>query len=402
MSAARTGVGVATAAVILAGCGGGSAPASSPVVSDSAGLRIVANPAPDRPLDRAPVRIADLMTPDSALTAVPWGVAADPATGRVYVLDRTGHRVAVFDRSGEYIERYGRRGEGPGEFQGAAALSVGPDGTLTVWDPGRAVLSRWSAAGDLLDERRAPIAYWGPGVHVGSDGLFTVTSSTSADEMRQMLVHVAADGDSTVLHTVARELVMAELPCLAQPMPRIFAPDIVWTARGDTVWVLDEPEYRIDIHVDGTPVESVRRPPAPLEVTDAMATEWARQRYGPFMRRCGGLAPDALIAELGREEQTAPVQRLAVDPAGRLWVTRSPDGLVPDRVDLLAPDGRYLGTFDSPGMPLAFLSPSRFVSLRVRPETGETILSIRELEVGVGGGPGAGGEPEDAAARDGP
>ncbi|MFW6201102.1 MAG: 6-bladed beta-propeller [Gemmatimonadota bacterium] len=383
----------AAAAVVLAGCGGGSSPASSPVVSDSAGVRIVENAAPDRPLDDGTsVRIADLVTPDGALTAVPWGVAADPATGRVYVLDRTGHRVAVFDRSGEYVETYGRRGGGPGEFQGAQALSLGPDGTLTVWDAGRGVLSRWSAQGEPLDERRAPISYWGPGFHLGSDGLFTVTSRMSPDEMRQMLVRVDADGDSTVLHTVPRELVMAELPCLAQPMPRIFAPDVVWTARGDTVWVLDGPEYRIDIHVDGTRVESVRRSPAPLEVTDEMAAAWARLRYGRFMERCG-LTPDALVAELGHEERTASVQRLAVDPAGRLWVTRSSNGLLPERVDLLAPDGRYLGTFDASGMPLAFLSPSRYLSLTVRPETGETVLSIRELGAGLGGGPGAGGEP---------
>lgn len=361
-----------------AGCAGDTADrASSAAVSDSAGVRIIENTAPDRPLTDGPVKLADLMTPDSALTAVPWGVAADPEAGRIYVVDWTGERVAVFDRSGAYVGTYGRRGGGPGEFRNPSALSVGPDGELIVWDAGRGVLSRWSPGGELAGEERAPVAYWGPGFHERRDTITTVTVRESGREMRQMLVEVV-NGDTAVLHSVPRELVTVELPCLSQPMPRVFAPDIVWTADHEALYVLDGPEYRIDVHRGGSLASSVRLDVEPLRVTEGMAVEWARLRYGRLMQRCG-VAPEAFVAELGYEERASPIQWIAVDPGGRIWVTRSRSGLVPEHVDIFDVDGVYRGTMDAPGMPVAFVSPSRFVALTIRPQTGRTVLTLYEL-----------------------
>ena len=93
---------------------------------DSAGVAISDNESADAPFAGGAVHIADLMTPDSALTALPWGVAADPTAGRVYVADMTGARVAVFDGAGAFVEELGRAGEGPGEFRGVSALALAP------------------------------------------------------------------------------------------------------------------------------------------------------------------------------------------------------------------------------------------------------------------------------------
>ena len=49
-------------------------------------------------------------------------------------------------------------------------------------------------------------------------------------------------------------------------------------------------------------------------------------------------------------------------------------------------DGRYLGTMDAPGMPLAFVSPTVFAALTVRPETRETVLTLYELRARDGAG----------------
>jgi len=147
---------------------------------DSAGVTIIENHGPDEMLGIRAVRTVDLVPPDSALTAVPWGVAADPVTDRIYVADWTGQRVVAFDASGTYAGTYGREGDGPGEFRNPAAVSMDPYGALAVWDTGRQILNRWSSEGDLLNEQRPELAYWGPGFAIGSDWLATVTSATSS------------------------------------------------------------------------------------------------------------------------------------------------------------------------------------------------------------------------------
>src|SRR5690606_19665547 len=100
---------------------------------------------------------------------------------------------------------------------------------------------------------------------------------------------------------------------------------------------------------------------------------------------CGVIA-DQLVAAVGHEELTPAVQWLAVDPAGRLWVTRSTDGITPHHVDILDADGRYLGTMDAPGMPVAFVSPTVFAALAIRPEPRGTGRPPYELRARDGAG----------------
>src|SRR5690606_29831497 len=80
------------------------------VVSDSAGIRVVMNLGTDRTMLATPVHLAFLQPPDSALTALPWGVVADPLTGRIFVADANGARVVLFDSSGRFVRTIGRSG----------------------------------------------------------------------------------------------------------------------------------------------------------------------------------------------------------------------------------------------------------------------------------------------------
>src|SRR5690606_18476722 len=105
----------------------------------------------------------------------------------------------------------GRPGEGPGEFRSATALALDRAGVLSVWDARRGVISRWSRDGELLDERRAPVNYWGPGFAVLGDGIVAVTQSTTENVQRQSLVHVAGAGEPGEVFGVSRELVHMNL-----------------------------------------------------------------------------------------------------------------------------------------------------------------------------------------------
>lgn len=367
---------------LLAGCADGEADgdADQAIVRDSAGVAVVENQGPDRPLAATPVKLADLTTPDGALTPVPWGVAAAPSGDRLYVLDRTGQRIAVFSGSGEFVEWLGRAGGGPGEFRSPTALAVDRHGALHVLDSGRGIVSRWSSEGDLLNEERAPEAFWGPGLEAAGDGWLYVASSRAEGGLRQTLVREGR-GDTTALHSVLQEREMMELPCIRQAAPRVFAPSVLWAAASDRVYVLNGTDYRVDVRTDSGLVGSWRRPLDPVAVTPAMAER--RVEIGPyrgFMRMCGVDAA-TIVEAVGHEPEMPPVLWLAAGPGGRLWVTRTQNGLAPSRVDLLSSEGRYLGSFPAPGLVSKVISDSAFVALEVS-ESGETALSLHVLRTG--------------------
>lgn len=375
---------VATAVLVLAGVAGcwsgDRSTALSVTVSDSSGVQIVQNVGLPGPLDLEVTEVAALTSPDSALTAVPWGVAADPNTGQVYVIDQTSPRVLVFDRNGRYVRTLGHPGEGPGEFVRPNAASIDPYGALTVWDVGRGVLSRWSSEGHLLNEQRSPINYWGPGFYERPGALITVTSATSGELMDQQIVEVRGNSTS-VVHSVARRLIQAELPCGSLPASPLFEPDVIWSARGDTIQVLVGPAYRIDTFVGGELVRSLRSDRAPVQVTEQMAARRATWEYRGMLDMCG-VDPEAFVRAVGYAETTPAIQTITSSPDGRLWVSRTLEAVPPIAVDVFDASGRLEGTLHAPGLPLAFLSPTRFIAMHVREATDEVILTLHDLQEG--------------------
>ena len=334
------------------------------------------------------------MTPDEALAPLPWGIAADAGTGRVFVADRGGNRVAVFDASGTHVGQLGRQGDGPGEFRLPSALTIGPGGTVVVLDGRRGVLSRWSSGGEFLREEPIPASYWGPGFAIGPEWFAAVTETTTGMRMDQRL-QIQRAGDVRTVHEVVREMVTMQLPCVTMPAPRVFAPDVVWTSQGNTFYYLNGPGYRIDVHAGDDLAASFRRSVAPLAVSRAMAVQGVEFGPGPYqalLRQCG-VSAEEMVNEVGHEQQLAPVVTLTVDPRGRVWVARRNTGLAPEVIDILDARGHYLGTIALPVLPVAFLSESRFVGMRVSMATGQLLLSLHEVRE-------EGQHRDDGAARE--
>jgi formylglycine-generating enzyme required for sulfatase activity/DNA-binding beta-propeller fold protein YncE len=369
--------------ISLAACGGRGAAADAAVRTDSAGIAIVENHGADRTLGWTLRRVAVLNTPDSALTAVPWGITADPLTGRIYAADWNGARVAVFDRDGAFVQELGREGDGPGEFRNPVATTLDPHGALAVWDAGRNVVSRWSSEGDLLNEQRTDIDHWGPGFALGRDRLVTVTSETAPSglEMTQRLVAHGAAG-TTTLHEVPLEMAMMKLPGISMPAPKVLAPSVVWTSHSDTVYVLNGSGYRIDVLAGERVVSSVRRAVEPIRTTEKLALASVESGLGPYsgFMRNAGLTGEQVIRAVGYIPLVSPAQSLAVDPAGRLWVSRTTDGITPSHLDLFDASGAYLGTLDGTMIPVAFLAETRLVALSIE-ESGEPVLALYDIDV---------------------
>lgn len=342
---------------------------------------IIENPGPDLPLAVQITPLADLIPPDSALTVVPWGVTADQVTGRTYVADRPNDRIVVFDSAGRYAGSWGRSGEGPGEFRNPWAVSMDPSGSLVVWDNGRRLLSRWSSGGDFLGEERPELDFRGPEFAVGTDWLVTVTATGAGMEIKRQLV-LHREGNTTTLHETTADMAMMEMRGGSFPAEELFAPTPVWTNRGDSISFLNAPHCRIDISVGGLLELSLRRPVDPIEVTREMAVgniESGPGAYGDLMRR-NGLEAEDIVAAIGYEDRISPVLSMTAAPDGRLWVTRTLDGISPHAVDVFDPAGGYEGTFEAPVVPVAFVSDSTFVALRLE-EFGETVLALHRVRM---------------------
>ena len=366
---------------------------------DSAGVLIVENHGEDRLLDDQVVGLTDLMTPDGALNPLPWGIVADRTAERVYIADGTAMRVVVFDAAGRFLGALGRAGEGPGEFQGPGALALeqcgadscyglpGPTRVLVVLDSRRYVLSRWSGDGDFLGEEPIPGDYWGPGFAIGPDWFATVTSRTMGLRVDQWLEVQTPEVRHSV-HEVAVETTTMALPCVTMPARRIFAPDVVWTSNGGTLYYLNGAGYRIDTYSEGAPVRSVRRSVQSVAVSRAMAVS-SLALPGPYeglMRQCG-LSAEDLVDAVGYENALAPVVWLAVDPGRRLWIARRTSGLTPEAIDVIDAEGKYLGTLAAAVLPISFLTESKFVGVRIQMSTGRLVASIYEAGGESVGGP---------------
>ncbi|HEX2167998.1 MAG TPA: 6-bladed beta-propeller [Longimicrobiales bacterium] len=334
------------------------------------------------------------MTPDSALMGVPWGIVADPLTGRIHVVDYSSSRVAIFERDGTFAGTLGRAGGGPGEFRNPVAAALDAHGAIAIWDAGRGIVSRWSGEGDLLNEERPDLAYWGPGFALGENRLVAVTSSTTGATQTQRLV-VSTSEDTAIVHQIPITLTEARFPCGTIQAQKVFAPWLVWTARGDTILFVDAPAYRIDEYANGDLITSIRRDTRPIAATSDMAAAAVESGPGPYrglMRRCPATATE-IVTAVGYEEVVPPLQNIALDPAGRLWVTRTMNGVDPALIDVFSADGEYQGTMPAPGVPVAFPSSSSFVSLRLD-ETGAVRISLYDVLRTGSGSPYAAGSAE--------
>jgi len=64
----------------------------------------------------------------------PTGIAINPITSDVYVVDTESHSVAVFDSTGAGKGSFGSRGEGEGQLNYPTLIAIGPDGQVYVSD----------------------------------------------------------------------------------------------------------------------------------------------------------------------------------------------------------------------------------------------------------------------------
>ena len=152
--------GVAALAVVLTAGACGSDFSNDLVQrTDSAGVTIVTNLAPDLPLawTREPVlRLGGEDDGPEAFYRVDVDDVAADAARRLYVLDTGAFQVHVFDEGSRHLRTMGREGEGPGELKHPVALFIMGDGETRVVDLGKRTFIRFAADGSPLPEIPLP------------------------------------------------------------------------------------------------------------------------------------------------------------------------------------------------------------------------------------------------------
>ena len=163
----------------------------------------------------------------------------------------------------------------------------------------------------------------------------------------------------------------------------------------------DSSAYAVKItDPSGVRLRTLRRPVSPRPVTEAMRrAERQRRLEAITVSSSGAPSPegDALLQGFV-EARTAAIENMrffAEVPVistlratwnGGLWVQRSgePDPSEPGPIDVLAPDGRYLGSLDpgEPGMPDAF-GPDGLVAFVETDDLDVPVITVRRLPMEI-------------------
>lgn len=98
------------------------------------------------------------------------GLAYD-SKGRWFVTSVPGDKVIVYDPSGRLLQNIGRKGQGPGEFDRAMKIAIGPGDSIHVLDQTR--ISTFSPALKFVRTTSVPFPTFGP-FGALSDGSFAV------------------------------------------------------------------------------------------------------------------------------------------------------------------------------------------------------------------------------------
>ena len=334
--------------------------------------------------------------------------------GDLYLLDGPdsdgGRRVVVVDPAGGHARDFGRVGGGPGEFQRATQLVVWADGRSLVGDmiKGYHVFSPDGEFEHTAQESGGFMVVTRTGLRPERTGSPTALVLDERSILRMDLSSEVIGGGALVEGWIPRE--RTELPPVFEFEELLevvgeewgFEPEVLFDAMpAGGVAFSDSSAYAIKLtDASGAVSRILRRPIRPLPVTEErqraererrLEQESNRQFSGPE-----GDPPPQVLDMINRyqEAQRAGVENMRfhaevpvvaavrVTWDGSLWVERStePGTDGPGAIDVLTPDGRYVGTFPTGQleMPEAF-GPDGLAAFVDTDELDVPVITVRRL-----------------------
>ena len=380
-----------------------------------AAQEVIELPSGDRPLDADVEEIYRL----GSVAGDGWdtfgrvaGVGFDGA-GNLYIPDTQAVRIYVVDSQGNLVRQFIGEGEGPGEFGSdfavALRFAVVGDGRVAVYDPGHIGFALFGADGEF--ERRIPVGgdyrrRWPilPDIQA-FPGMERVLSTTRVGYLsrpdpgpRPQFRYVLSydlSGDEAAVDTAAT--------AWNRPSDRqVFGPELMAGALpGGGVVYTDSSAYAIKFTAPGGRVTRiVTRPFRPRPVTDRIRSEERERRLEGLLEvrqpttgdsTMRAMLPAIMEAERARIESMEFYPEMPVLLAlrtgweGTIWVLRrGEEGADGNPIDLIASDGRYLGTLapGSTSLPEAF-GPDGLVAFVERDDLDVPYVVVKRLPEGM-------------------
>ena len=360
----------ATTVCALAACGTEPGPAAAgpdvvvETIGDTTVVRTLSGSVWEGEATLVPeVSIGELDGPEEYLFGWIFSLAVDDDRN-VYVFDYQAQHVGVFDAQGNHLETLGGRGEGPGEFKGAEAIAMLPDGRLVVRNPGNQRVEVFGPEPGHTEQWRYPAGGLTTFRQLYTDmhGRTLVRivdrsrpSSSGGGLVTQLLV---LGPDGTPVDTLAEP---------SHPSPtevRPFTPRFQWTFHPSGHFLTGMPsEYRIDLARDDG-VLRIERAVDPVPVLDEERA-YAREQ---MVRSRRARDPDWSWSGPPVPRQKPFFRSLRTGRDGRIWVRVAAEGYSvenedhdpgdpssmpviwrePVRYDVFEPDGTYLGVVVPP------------------------------------------------------
>jgi hypothetical protein len=358
------------------------------------------------------VRLPATDTPLTGATSVAWSVGvaegadhemfgevtavAFDARDNLYVLDGMSARVMVYDRNGRFVRQIGSRGGGPGEFQRPMGLAVAPEGTVYVSDPMRRAVSVFDTDGAFV--RNAPVpAAASPGAassYHPRGGLVMTTRGGGIDLAAVEVGNLNAASSTTPLVLApfdgGEPVTLFEIPrawrqegsttqagertqirITTTPPPTFTAPILFGVLPGGETVLGYTPGYTLRVlDAQGRTLRYLQRPYRPRPATErdrqrARERALERIRSGEGTVAIGGGGDPGMAARM-RQQREAQVENmqfadsipalaaLRVTGTGTLWIERTAQEVGdPGPIDVVKPDGRYVGTVTGLALPAA-------------------------------------------------
>ena len=365
------------------------APEAPSTIRPDEGVDLVANSGPDVALDWT-------FTPVTSIPADPdgdirfagldsWEVGAD-AAGRVYVLDVLQRFVRVFDETGGQVGTVVYSSGETNILTKPVALAVAPDGGMSVFDRDLNRVVHWGPKGEWPVGDEPATTFWGP--DLGLSEWATLYATISADDGTERTIQLTAVSDtSTGALTEQRQTVITvdfpscELEALR--LVPILEPYLRWSVHGGTAVAATRAGYEIDMFERGELTRLVSRDVPPRPVTTELAQAQVAEGISVSSPRPCTVPAAKLVEKRGYADVVPAILELAVAPDGEVWVRRGYARGDPNPIDILAPDGTYLGTLpDGTPFPAAFVGDAadyRLVAIESTGDAGADRLVVHAI-----------------------
>ena len=404
--------------------------------------RSITLPDKDKPLAGQPAQLFSIGAEDGEeweLLAGVRGVAFD-AKDNLYILDGNNYRVLVFDANGKFVRKISKKGEGPGELMAPVAMTVSADDNIVISDIGRRTFSIFKPDGTFLKNVTFPDgqapglgdittstglqAHPRAGVIARSTPMIVINrgaggvnpGALNGERSAEFSLYDLASSKVTQLRSVKMPAAKTETSdagstgttrrfSVRMQRPNFEPPTAFGVLPDGGIAIAHDVGYRIElVSPSGTVERTIDRPSiGARKVTDrdkrrvielqreaiksgSAGTMQVRVGSGGGTSFSSGGGPpgelpsvDKMLEDAIFMDSIPVVRRIETDPQGRVWIGRTAGDLGPrGPVDLVAADGRYIGTLASAVLPNAVSRSGRAAYIE-RDENGVEHVVVKRL-----------------------